>query len=125
MPRAFSSASRSMAPPMPSLWPKALPGPMSRPTTRPSSFHGTPDEIVPITQRQQFYEALTVAAVEATLIEVEDLGHSIEDTIKTGKVRHDLIDVFDAHLRTVRPETSRARLSGARLVLTAATGDDA
>ncbi|WP_417279739.1 alpha/beta fold hydrolase [Celeribacter sp.] len=63
-------------------------------------IHGTADAIVPVTQSERFYDTLTDAGVDATLLRVAGLGHSIEDTMTTLQIEQGLIDFFTRTLRT-------------------------
>lgn len=61
--------------------------------------HGTADPVVPVEHSRRFHDELEAAGIEADLLVVEGLEHSIEDTMKTSQVRAGLIGFFDAHLR--------------------------
>ncbi|RVV97337.1 alpha/beta hydrolase [Mesobaculum littorinae] len=62
--------------------------------------HGTADPIVPVDQSVRLHDALAGAGVDATLLRVEGLGHSIEDTMTTRQVEEGLVSFFE---RTLRP----------------------
>lgn len=55
--------------------------------------------MVPVEHSRRFHDELEAAGVEADLLVVEGLEHSIEDTMKTAQVRAGLVAFFDAHLR--------------------------
>lgn len=62
-------------------------------------IHGTADPIVPVEQSVRLHDALTEAGVDATMLRVEGLGHSIEDTMTTRQVEEELISFFERTLR--------------------------
>jgi acetyl esterase/lipase len=57
-------------------------------------IHGTADEIVPVTQSERMHDALVAEDVDASLLRVEGLGHSIEDAMKVRQVRERLVGFF-------------------------------
>jgi len=57
--------------------------------------HGEKDQLVPLSQSQVFYDALTKAGVQATLHVVKGAGHGFRDP-ETDKM---VADFFDKHLR--------------------------
>ena len=62
-------------------------------------IHGTADPVVPVDQSERFHDALDAAGIDATLLRVDGLGHSIEDMLTTRQVAETLVDFFDRTLR--------------------------
>ena len=63
-------------------------------------FHGTKDDVVPVSESRQIVAALTALGVKVKYTEYEDLGHSSW----TRSYNHDLYDWFLSHNTDTRPK---------------------
>ena len=61
--------------------------------------HGTDDKLVPFEQSVRFHDDLTAAGVEATLIQVNGVGHSFGSMSSIPEVMSAVQAFFDKHLK--------------------------